>query len=188
MVDQLGSVIDPDGLALCHKGINSKKGVLLGGKVNHLDPGRNPPKTADSRRRVVKDVVGVFYYLAAPGIWGGFTETSRGIEEALHEFDQSFNGPGKPNFKLRQAYCWWIDDFLGSVEDNYGAWVDTEVWNKLGDAQLNPALTQADTQWARTNLKGNGGASRSKFKFPRDASGGGVYNAWDNTIGTCDGS
>ncbi|KAH0287948.1 hypothetical protein M436DRAFT_81439 [Aureobasidium namibiae CBS 147.97] len=152
MVDQTGSVIDPDGLALCHKGIDSKKGVLL-------------------------DVVGVFYYLAAPGIWGGSTETSRGIEEALHEFDQRYNGAGMPNFKLRQAYCWWIDNFLGTVEDNYGAWVDSEVWNKLGDDKLNTALTAADTQWARTDLKGNGGASRSKFKFPRDASGGGIYNA-----------
>ena len=187
-MDQLGSVINPEGLALCHRGINSKKGVLLRGDRNHLDTGPNPPKTATARRRVVKDVVGVFYYLAAPGIWSGFTETSKGIEEALHEFDQSYNGPSKPNFKLRQAYCWWIDDLLGSIEDRYGAWVDKEVWDVLGNDQLNTALTPADTQWARTNLKGNGGASRSKFKFPRDASGGGIYNAWDSGIGTCDGS
>jgi hypothetical protein len=70
------------------------------------------------------EVVGVFNYLGVAGVWQKFYDPSRGIEEALGFFDQNFPNQAAINFKLRDAYCFWIDAQLAAIESQYGLWAD----------------------------------------------------------------
>ncbi len=95
----------------------------------------------------------MFYYLHL--VWDKFYEVSRGIEQALDEFDKAWAASGQeggPNFKLRQAYCFWIDDYLLSIEKRYQTWIG------VVRVIIKEKFTRAE-KWVENQLGENGGAS-----------------------------
>ena len=103
-------------------------------------------------------MVGVFNYLGVPGVWRKFYDPSRGIEEALGFFDRNHANNAAINFKLRDAYCFWIDAQLAAIESQYGLWADQFAQQQMLNGV--PANQQKQAQnWINTYMKNNGAAS-----------------------------
>lgn len=102
--------------------------------------------------------VGVFNYLKVPDIWQKMYEPSRGLEEALAEFDKQYPGSSQLNFKLRDAYCFWIDAFSSSIEAEYRFWADQYMPGQILSRVRASDRARAQA-WINSQMKNNGGAS-----------------------------
>lgn len=100
-------------------------------------------------------VVGAWQYMKAPEIWAKMQTTSKGIELALCEFDLNYAVNSNPtseaitNFKMREAYCYWVDKYFHKIETSGGTFVTNvraviiKKWPGTRD-------------WALTNLDDSG--------------------------------
>ncbi|KAG8353315.1 hypothetical protein FVEN_g8694 [Fusarium venenatum] len=172
------------GLALCHKGVNGRKGNLFGGKK--LSPEFS---NVDRDHRLNhRNVAGVFYYMNLPEIWAKFYDVSRHMETVLEQFDREYlwgqdtihsDGelglpdriPGQPEAGLRDLYCFWIEKILGEVEIAARDWL-TQATNQY-DARFKGTPRHQD--WTSRIFNDNGYISKKTLKF-NGARGHGARN------------
>lgn len=87
-------------------------------------------------------------------IWAMMTGPSLAIEKALNDFDNAYaisfpNNPTITNFKLRQAYCYWVDKYFGAIE--------TKAATYSSNAKiLIDKKYISERSWTKANLKGSG--------------------------------
>ncbi|KAK4442906.1 hypothetical protein QBC34DRAFT_479340 [Podospora aff. communis PSN243] len=180
----LGSIDNPEGLALLHRAINNKKKSIFA--EEWLDRGDPNPRTGDlNSRRMHRNTYAVFSYINHASIWPKFRDSSRDIEQALHAFDTTYpywqpnppanppagmitlpaRLPGQPRAGLRDLYCYWFDRKLQSIEANAQIWftaAQQEYRNNHGSSTAAASWLHATTGKMRT-----GGPIYNGLKFNR---------------------
>jgi chitinase len=168
----IGSTKKLGGLVIADRGMNGKKQKFFEG----VTPTSASDNIMKDTMLVHRSTVGVFWYMKLDDIWQIFKETSQEIEEALHEFDQSYSwgsandgptrpnrGNGQPTAGLRDLYCYWIEMELGSIETKAAIW-HTEARSNFEAAYKSTGGNEA-TSWLKMFSSGRPlGADQLKFK------------------------
>lgn len=136
-------------------------------------------------------------------IWAKFTETSLLVEQDLQIFDTTYawgnqsgelGRPNRTNAGLRDLYCYFIDQYLGTIEANAGNWATRARTQYDGRYSKD----NAGINWLNTELNAQsaqyGHVTPQKMKFPRNATvhaapgankewANSNYNAWSPNLG-----
>jgi hypothetical protein len=133
-------------MALLAASVNNAKGVWFG--LNNPDV-----YTKNTALRATKahnrDVAGVFLYMQHPTILDIFQTTSKFIEDSCLDFDQHYTwtgvagelgrpnrAPGQPQPGLRDLWCYFIDQYLHTIEANAATWSMTVQQTLARDANF----------------------------------------------------
>ncbi|KAL2807888.1 glycosyl hydrolases family 18-domain-containing protein [Aspergillus granulosus] len=161
----LGSVDKKEGLVIAEERINPAKNTFFGSK--------NPPEVQHGKRGL--------YQKQPPqrknrDIWSIFVDASKHIEATLKEFDEAYwwatgatpdsdalqlpkRDDGEPKPGLRGLYCYWIDTYLGTIEQVGRKWRDkAEI-----DYRRKYQGTKEGTPWLKQF--DFGGFTSDKFSF-----------------------
>ena len=107
-----------------------------------------------------------------PAVWAIFVDASKGIEQALSDFDSEYDYNSEPDALgipnrtkgtrgLRELYCYWIDTYLKDIETN------VETWR--AQARANYQTKYGNTGWLRQFDAGD--MRTGSLKFPREIKG-----------------
>ncbi|KAI0523939.1 glycosyl hydrolases family 18-domain-containing protein [Xylaria bambusicola] len=172
MTHGLGGDHNPGGLALTWAGINGRKEVFFHGNM----PASTNDDTNLKTRQKHRHTAAVFSYMRSSWIWPKFVASSQFMEQRLHEFDELYTwgseadepgrpqrATGQPAAGLRDLYCYWIDDHLGSIE------AEAERWWNAARPQFEARYGMDDDgiKWLRNVFVKGGPISIDKMKFLR---------------------
>lgn len=112
---------------------------------------------------------------------------SNWVDLVLHEFDQSYpwgrhqdepQTQGGGGQSLRAWYAYFIDDYLGGIEDRAQRWaVAAQAAFRRDYSSHNDA---ASMQWLTKAFGPNGFATAARMNFPRVPGPRGPYGAYGN--------
>lgn len=116
-----------------------------------------------------------------PAVWEIFVDASKGIEQALAEFDSEYDYDSEPDALgvpkrtgstagLRELYCYWIDTYLKDIEAR------VETWRS--QARANYLAKYGNTGWIRQFDAGD--LRVGSLKLPTETKGTphGVGGTW----------
>lgn len=171
----LGGIHNHKGLVLADESMNGRKEFIMMNKEL-----RYQAETSDLKTRLMhRHTVGVFHFMSDGVIWDKFRASSQWMEEVFREFDKTYpwggnnpinqgepkrpsRGRDQPEAGLRDLYCFWIDEHLGSIEATMRQWHSAA----LSAYENKFKGTTTSDNWVNKKLK-NGDLSIDQVRFPR---------------------
>ncbi|KAF2137102.1 uncharacterized protein K452DRAFT_114250 [Aplosporella prunicola CBS 121167] len=116
LVDHLGGLAHLDRVVILVDRVNSVKGQLFRGVSISNEGDFGDMRTSEEQLLYVKEVGGVFTYMALDPVWRAFCGTYNGIYNDLHTFSNWYNGqPGNAQIALHTDWANFVRITLDSV-------------------------------------------------------------------------